>query len=294
MLSPHLDDAVISVGGTIARAAAEGREVTVATVYTSGPRRDMVPRAFRRLLIYEQRKREDFDAITSLGAAPLWLDFHERATCRPSLHWKLGVFNLPLPASLQAFERLTPIQERISSLISGSPDAAVLVPFGVGAHVDHVETFLAALMVMLKSPDARTWARFQFYEDAYSLSARARRRHFAARRYVWRPWQSPLLGSIVATGMRKVMGRAARGPLLEEYLPAEARNLVWRCSRASVAGFEEAKLHAWSLYPSQVKGLGGLKAWEHMLSRYHSFWGGAEPIWRAEESSRDATVGPRP
>ena len=282
VLSPHLDDAVISVGGVIGRAVAEGRNVTVASLYTSAPRRCEVPQRFRRLLTYERRTQEDADAMKSLGATPLWLGFPERATRQPSLGWKLDVFKMPSPPTLQHFANLAAIQEQILALVAAMPGVTVLAPFAVGAHIDHVETFLAALLIMLRTPDAATLARFQFYEDAYSFSARARRRHFAARLYQWKPWESPVWGSLRATVMLATMGRAARGPLLSAYLSNEASGLAWRCTPVCVSGFEGAKLHAWSLYRSQVARLGGMKVWEHMIPRYHSFWGGAEPLWQAD------------
>ena len=256
VLSPHLDDAVISVGGVIGRAVAEGRSVTVASLYTSAPRRGEVPRRFRRLLIYDRRTQEDANAMKSLGATPLWLGFPERATRQPPLGWKLDVFKLPSPPTLQHFANLAAIQEQILALVAAMPGVTVLAPFAVGAHIDHVETFLAALLIMLRTPDAATLARFQFYEDAYSFSARARRRHFAARLYQWKPWESPVWGSLRATVMLATMGRAARGPLLSAYLSNEASGLAWRCTPVCV--------------------------WEHMIPRYHSFWGGAEPLWQAD------------
>ncbi len=102
------------------------------------------------------------------------------------------------------------------------------------------------------------------------------------RRTQWKPWESPVWGNLMATMMFATIGRAARGPLLSAYLSDEASGLAWRCTPVCVSGFEEAKLHAFSLYRSQVARLGGMKVWEHMIPRYHSFWGGAEPVWQAE------------
>ena len=68
-------------------------------------------------------------------------------------------------------------------------------------------------------------------------------------------------------------------PPPESLLPPEAAALEWRCSRVALGDREARKLRAAAMYASQVGALGG-GAWLAALRRFHSPWGGAEPIWR--------------
>ena len=118
VVSPHLDDAVLSIPAWIAARPA----VTVLTVFSHGDSTHIVRRA------------EDHNALAILGAAPLHLGLHDAPIRR----------NIP-----QDFDHLI-----LTPLAPDDPDAAtvlatltarirrldptlLLLPLGVGEHIDH-------------------------------------------------------------------------------------------------------------------------------------------------------------
>jgi LmbE family N-acetylglucosaminyl deacetylase len=77
ILSPHLDDAVLSVGGIMEQAARAGIDVVVGTIFTADPGpSDAVSPVARELHAawglgdapFVVRREEDIAAVTSLGA----------------------------------------------------------------------------------------------------------------------------------------------------------------------------------------------------------------------------------
>jgi LmbE family N-acetylglucosaminyl deacetylase len=279
VLSPHLDDAVMSIGGLIAREAGAGREVQVVTAYTSyPPRLAEVPPRFGRLLTYDRRREEDRRALERLGAEPVWLDFCERAVREPALPRFLGVLSGPPAAGLDHFRNLATLMAEVERVASLPSAPLVAAPLAIGGHVDHVELFLAAALVMLQN---RAFDRFLFYEDVYIMSARLRRRHFLAARHHWPPAGEPALARPAAAVVLTGKGWGSRGPRVEHYLPALRTDLHWDHEHLALGGYERAKLEAMRLYPSQMKALGGYGAWSAMLRRWHAASGGAEVLWTA-------------
>jgi LmbE family N-acetylglucosaminyl deacetylase len=152
-ISPHLDDAVLSCGGTIASQVAAGETVLVVTLFAGdappGPRSDFA------LLLHERwglgdnpfvgRRAEDQRSLNALGAAAIQLSFPDAiyrtgpdgALLYPS---REGIFG-PVHPSEDAL-----VDELARSLAAlGVPETArVYVPLGVGGHVDHVLTRRAA------------------------------------------------------------------------------------------------------------------------------------------------------
>lgn len=275
-LSPHLDDAVFSIGGFLAKCAKEGRRVIVASVYTQSPPQEAVPARFRRLLVHEERKCEDMGALAIIGAEPLWLEFTERATMAPSLGRFLGVMSLPEAGLASSFRQLHGLAERIESLMRSFPGSVVLSPFGVGTHIDHAETFLATLEVCI-APDND--GRFAFYEDVYAVSLRARRRHPYVAVETWSLGKSPLLGDCKACAMFGAIGMAGRGTRLIDLLPAGSAQFEWDFRPVSISDTENLKVEASLAYGSQIRKFGGARVWEKTFRRYHRLWGVAEPFW---------------
>jgi LmbE family N-acetylglucosaminyl deacetylase len=82
VLSPHLDDAVFSLGATIARAARDGVQVTVLTVFGGDPDSSARAGDWDRQAGFAtegeaaaRRRREDGRACSILSATPLWQPF---------------------------------------------------------------------------------------------------------------------------------------------------------------------------------------------------------------------------
>jgi LmbE family N-acetylglucosaminyl deacetylase len=82
VLSPHLDDAVLSLGASIADAAANGADVAIVTAFAGNPARRIDPSAWDRragfsdsLEALTARREEDRLACARIGARPVWLPF---------------------------------------------------------------------------------------------------------------------------------------------------------------------------------------------------------------------------
>ncbi len=150
VVSPHLDDGVLSVGGIIERAVANGAEVVVATAFTAdnAPGATMSPLAAELHAFWDlgpnpfvQRRKEDVASVSILGARVLHgqlLDalYRTRASGDPLYPTRQSLFRPPSDRD--------GIGDALFRLLDGwirdiSPDL-ILAPLGVGRHVDHVVT----------------------------------------------------------------------------------------------------------------------------------------------------------
>jgi LmbE family N-acetylglucosaminyl deacetylase len=273
VLSPHLDDAVLAVGGMISREAAAGRRVEVWTCYTTGPALDQIPANLRPLGDYPTRRDEDQRALGVLGAGYRWLDFPERIWREPALRREHHIFHTP--QSREQFEYLPALRAIVRELLAGA--AEFYAPLAVGHHHDHVEVTLAVLLEML---DQRRFDRVRFYEDPYALGGACRRAHFVTRRRVWRLIDSPAWASPRMAALVWAAAMASKGPKLEQYLP-EAEQLRWVCTTLPVHPDDERrKLAAAAEYTSQVRAFGGLDVVSAFTKAGHAALGG-EPFWQA-------------
>ncbi len=273
VISPHLDDAALSVGGTIARWTAAGDRVVIASIYTRGPPLDEIAPSMRKFADYDTRRAEDLAACTVLGAEVLRLDHVERAFRRPYL---TGWSFFTTPAQRDGFATLAAVRGSLDQLAELGP-TRVLIPFGIGNHIDHVEASLAAIDMAI----ARDWLdRVWFYEDFYALSRTMRRAHPVAARSTWPARRSPLLSAKRLAVVLRAIAAARRGPPLEALWPPALQAASWRLSTVAITEHEQHKLDAIARYPSQTKAFGGVAAISRALRTYHAFWGGAEPFWQ--------------
>jgi len=162
VLSPHLDDAVLSCGGLIAHACQHTR-VTVVTLFTEGGPPPYTLSGRRHLhqvgapdaeTLYRQRRAEDRAALEPLGATCVHAGLTEaQFRRRPHLgRWSLLAGLLPELVHVYPVYRVHVTSGRIASADAGTVRDArdvveqstglgpnlVLAPLGVGAHVDHV------------------------------------------------------------------------------------------------------------------------------------------------------------
>jgi LmbE family N-acetylglucosaminyl deacetylase len=82
VVSPHLDDAVLSLGSTVAHAVQEGANVEILTVFSDSPTSQAEAGAWDKDCGFATegeaaaaRRAEDLRACALLGAVPRWLDF---------------------------------------------------------------------------------------------------------------------------------------------------------------------------------------------------------------------------
>lgn len=133
-LSPHLDDVVFSCAGKILQDVANGYNVTIATVFSSGS--EAVSEE------YKLRKAEDKRAIEILGAQCMWLEF-------PDAPFRSGFYNSFRRIILERdpndnLEFVTQLRRAIENLAISLGANEIYAPLGVGTHIDHRLVFDAA------------------------------------------------------------------------------------------------------------------------------------------------------
>ena len=130
VISPHLDDAIMSVGGTIATAVRAGAAVEVLTVFGYGPLSNTPAGPWDSKSGFgteaeacRVRREEDRKACRIVGATPHWLDF-----------------------GAEPYERRGSPQEILSAVAAAIAGAdCVLIPGFPLVHPDHAE--LARLLL---------------------------------------------------------------------------------------------------------------------------------------------------
>ncbi len=162
-LSPHLDDAAFSCGGTIARLARAGWEVTVCTAFTrSVPN----PTGFALACQLDKglpaevdymalRRAEDARACKQLGARALWLDFAEAP------HRGYADARALFAPPHEGDDIVEPLARAIAALLSPAPNL-VLAPQAVGGHVDHVQLVRALRRVLPPGQPVLWWTDFPY------------------------------------------------------------------------------------------------------------------------------------
>ena len=146
-ISPHLDDAVFSCGGTLAKLAAEGWRTILCTIFTKSVvnpqgfalRCQMDKNLAADVDYMKLRRAEDFRAAKILGAAEtLHLNFLEAPHRGYESAAELFAGEKPgdevWKAVAEYFEMLNEIHQ---------PEI-VFAPQGLGSHADHLQTIRAA------------------------------------------------------------------------------------------------------------------------------------------------------
>jgi LmbE family N-acetylglucosaminyl deacetylase len=180
MLSPHLDDAVLSCGALMIHAARR-TPVTVVTLFTEGgpPPYTLSARRYLRQVgarcagrLYQQRRAEDRAALESVGVTCVHAGLTEALfRRRPQPRWRSPYEHLlPELGHIYPVYRVHVTSGRIAAADAGTlhdacdviqrimclAPAVVLAPLGVGGHVDHVLVRTAAEL---------SGARIVYYSD---------------------------------------------------------------------------------------------------------------------------------
>ncbi|WP_019905280.1 PIG-L family deacetylase [Methylobacterium sp. 77] len=154
-LSPHLDDAAFSCGGTLATLADSGWRVVMATIFTASV---PDPKGFALACQTDKglgpeidymalRREEDRRAADALGIAPpLHLPFREAPHRGYSSPKELFAGPRDDDAIVAA------LSDAISQLVRDVAPDLVLAPQAVGGHVDHVQLVRALGSVRMDAP----------------------------------------------------------------------------------------------------------------------------------------------
>lgn len=153
-LSPHLDDAVWSCGGSIALQRARGERVLVVTLCTREPGPGDAPApAFEQNApaeLVRARRAEDALAMRALGVEFEWVDQLDAIYRMPDRY-------ASLPALTGAPAAADPLVGAVAGVLQGMPPGPCIhAPLAVGGHVDHVIVHRAA---------AGVGGNVEFYED---------------------------------------------------------------------------------------------------------------------------------
>lgn len=265
VLSPHLDDAALSVGGYLHRLTqTEGKRVLVVNVFTAeAPDDATLSRSVKKLhnrwrrngkfkgSIMAHRRREEDAACNILGVDVLYLDFLDAL-------YRQDAKGRPLydPVSHVLGWRHSEDTELLHRLVHACrslPQADLrIVPLGVGHHVDHLLVRQAAEV---------TWGDVVYYEDfPYAREGRQR-----LKAQLWRRLEAPeKLRDIGGIGRAVEMG---------------INWLRWkRCQEGLGESDLAAKIASISCYKSQLSRV--FKTPDNLEKAVHDFSDEGERLWR--------------
>ncbi len=201
-LSPHLDDAVLSCGGTIHRRTAAGEAVLVVTLFGGEARPDRGLSPFALHLHAQwgylprpmaQRRAEDLAALTRLHAEAQHLGYldavyrtdEEGRWLYTDLETLLGPVH---PADPLLRDGANGLANLLAGLLPRNGHTVVYAPLGVGGHVDHRIVHAAARQLLARGQALAFYEDFPYAERAGALEAALA----AAGAEAWRPEAVPL------------------------------------------------------------------------------------------------------
>jgi len=173
VVSPHLDDAVLSVGGHLYGLSRAGFVVRVATVFAGSPAGELSPLArehhqrfgLQRTAV-DDRRREDADALTILGAELVHGPFLDAIYRRhPSGSWLCRSWDDVFNDRLVDLATTRDVAAWLDGLASERRPWALFAPSGIGQHVDHLLTLRAARAVA----GSRGWPLWEWWDLPYAI-----------------------------------------------------------------------------------------------------------------------------
>ncbi|HUW13107.1 MAG TPA: PIG-L family deacetylase [Anaerolineae bacterium] len=180
-LSPHLDDAVLCCGASIAQQASTGDEVQVWNIFAGSPEcaglsdyaQGLHAAAGDPVDLVATRLAEDEVACARLGAAAVYWDYPDApyrvdqgdgAFLYNSDEQLMGWHVHPADGGL--------IDELVSAVwrrLDGGPGTQLHAPLGVGGHVDHLLVRAAALKLEQRGCGVLFYEDFPYAEDGHML-----------------------------------------------------------------------------------------------------------------------------
>ena len=153
ILSPHFDDAIFSVGGLLAACSSQFKSMIVVNIFTSNPPKELTPQAklFHRRYIDENpvaiRCMLDQRAYSHYNIEIINLDFLDAIyrfdviNKKPNYLDPIDIFSTVNPKDTYL---AVSIFKSIEQQFKLTNEDVILSPLGVGGHVDHEITRLAA------------------------------------------------------------------------------------------------------------------------------------------------------
>ena len=175
ILSPHLDDAVLSLGSHIAKWKNEGKKIRIITVFTKFINNKNIPdyskdyikrSGFDSVKKFEMaRNKEDSVVMKGLGVVYEHWDFIDAGF--------RGVYKTKetlLSGNINKKDKnmLNNIEKKVSELKAD----LLMVPFGVGGHVDHVILKEAVSKISCKNyylEEPYLWQNFNFLKHIWRI-----------------------------------------------------------------------------------------------------------------------------
>lgn len=192
-LSPHLDDAVLSCGGTIYAQTAAGGHAAVVTFFTASPVDETATPFSLELKVrwgnvtdsVAMRRTEDLAAVAELGARAVHLDFldcvyrHDPLTAAPYYVTRDDIFGDVHPAEAE----WPPLGlAALQAAVEFTPGTVIYAPLTVGHHVDHILVHGVARALQGAGYDVRYYTDYPYARDTAKIAeALARCGHPAAR-----------------------------------------------------------------------------------------------------------------
>lgn len=122
IVSPHLDDAVLSCGIKIQRARAEGKRVIIANIFSKGTNSD-------------NRQAEEAKVAKAIGAEPYFLNELDAPDRDENFTTSQQIFFGPLADVDDSF--INHIQNRLEDFFKTHDVEKAYFPLGAGNHIDH-------------------------------------------------------------------------------------------------------------------------------------------------------------
>lgn len=155
-VSPHLDDAALSAGATLAELALQGADVHICTIFSAvppGPLSDVAASFHRDCGLpcdgsaEAIRVREDVAAVECLGATPHYAGFEDAIyRRRPDGRWLCegarSMFNDSAPDERVLRGQVVDAVEKLAWVIRSD---LIVTCAGVGGHIDHAITKAAII-----------------------------------------------------------------------------------------------------------------------------------------------------
>ena len=153
-LSPHLDDAAFSCGGTLARLAGAGWRVVVATAFAASVAE---PRGFALACQLDKglgpevdymalRRDEDAGAVATLGAEPVWMPFREAP------HRGYGDAPALFAGTRDDDTVADALAPALADLVAARRPDLILAPQAIGGHADHIQLVRALDRLSVDAP----------------------------------------------------------------------------------------------------------------------------------------------